>query len=174
MVPPPTCDDNIRVCNEPTSTRGHLNGSIEGFFYDDDMMLVNWDNMPTVRVVLDDSHSDCNHSQHTSVRDAKHLYGTGQNVHWFEVPDSREGWGEAIELIEVMAYQKVYRDDLLVLNFSGVREQGSPIMGMQGRPSSGPVPLMNAIEKVAKIKGAGMKPWLQTLYIDHFASDTLL
>ena len=62
-----------------------------------------------------------------------------------------------------MAYEKVYRDDLLVLNFSGVRGKGEPIMGMQGRPSSGPVPLMNAFEKIAKIKGAGMKPWMQAI-----------
>jgi ribonucleoside-triphosphate reductase (formate) len=35
-------------------------------------MMVNWDNMPTIRVVLDDTHPDFNHSQHTSARDAKH------------------------------------------------------------------------------------------------------
>ena len=130
-------------------------------------MVTNWDNAPTVRVVLDDAHPDFNHSQHTSVRDARHLYGKGSGVHWFEVPDSREGWAEAIELLEVMTYQKVFRDEMLVLDFSGVREKNALIMGMQGRPSSGPVPLMNAIEKIAKIKGAGMKPWKQALYVDH-------
>jgi hypothetical protein len=92
----------------------------------------------------------------------------GQNVHWFDVPDSREGWAEAVELLEVMTYQKTFRDDLLVINFSGVRAKNEPIYGMQGRPSSGPVPLMNAFEKIAKIKGAALKPWLQALYIDHW------
>jgi hypothetical protein len=148
-----------------------LNGSGVGRCYDDDMMVVNWDNMPTVRVVLDETHPDFNYSQHTTVRDAKHLYGTSDSVHWFDVPDSREGWAQAIEMIEVMAYQKVYCDDTLILNFSGVREKDAPIMGMQGRPSSGPVPLMNAIEKIARIKGAGLKPWLQALYIDHWCAE---
>ncbi len=151
-----------------------LNGSGVGRCYDDDMMLVNWDNMPTIRVVLDDVHPDFDHSQHTSVRDARHLYGKGANVTWHEVGDSREGWAEAIELLEIMTYQKVYRDHLLVLDFSRVRGRGEPIMGMQGRPSSGPVPLMNALEKIAKIKGAGLSAWRQTLNIDHYLAEPVL
>jgi adenosylcobalamin-dependent ribonucleoside-triphosphate reductase len=151
-----------------------LNGSGVGRCYDDDMMLVNWDNMPTIRVVLDDSHPDFDHSQHTSVRDARHLYGKGANVTWIGVEDSREGWAEAIEMLEIMTYEKVYRDHLLVLDFSRVRGRGEPIMGMQGRPSSGPVPLMNALEKIAKIKGAGLAPWRQTLYIDHYLAEPVL
>lgn len=100
------------------------------------------------------------------MRDAKHLYGEGGTVHWFHVPDSREGWAEAIEMLETMTFQKAYRDEMLVIDFSAVREKNAPIMGMQGRPSSGPGPLMNALDKIAKIKGAGMKPWKQALYID--------
>lgn len=132
------------------------------------MMVMNWDHMPTLRVVLEDTHPDFNTSQHMSVRDAKHLYGDGGTVHWFEVPDSREGWAEAVELLETMTFQKFYHDEMLVIDFSNVREKGAPIMGMQGRPSSGPVPLMNALEKIAKINGAGMRPWRQALYIDHY------
>ncbi|TXC74326.1 hypothetical protein FSZ31_06415 [Sphingorhabdus soli] len=132
------------------------------------MMLTNWDYMPMLRVVLDEAHPDFDNSRHTSVRDAKHLYGKGDKVHWFEVPDSREGWAEAVELLEIMTYQKVYRDELLVLDFSKVREKNAPIMGMQGRPSSGPVPLMSALEMITQIKGAGMKPWKQALYVDHW------
>lgn len=151
-----------------------LNGSGVGRCYDDDMMLLDWDNSPTVRVVMEETHPDFDHSQHTSVRDAKHMYGKGDKVHWFEVPDSREGWAEAVELLEIMTYQKVYRDDMLVIDFSKVRCKGSPIMGMQGRPSSGPVPMMNAFEKIAKIKGAGMPPWKQALYVDHFLAKHVL
>lgn len=151
-----------------------LNGSGVGRSYDDDMMLVDWENMPTVRVVLDDSHPDFDYSQHTSVRDARHLYGSGSKVEWFAVPDSREGWAEAVETLEIMTYQKVFRDHLLVLDFSGVRGKGEPIMGMQGRPSSGPVPLMNAFEKIAKIKGAGLPLWRQTLYVDHYLAEPVL
>lgn len=47
-------------------------------------------------------------------------------------------------------------------------------MGMQGRPSSGPAPLMDAIGKIAKIKGTGLKPWLATLYIDHYLAEPVL
>lgn len=151
-----------------------LNGSGVGRCYDDDMMVVNWDHMPTLRVVLDDSHPDFNTSQHTSVRDAKHLYGSGNTVHWFEVEDSREGWAKAVEFLETMTFQKVYSTETLVIDFSKVRCKGSPIMGMQGRPSSGPVPLMNALEKIAKIKGAGMKPWRQAIYVDHMLACPVL
>lgn len=151
-----------------------LNGSGVGRCYDDDMVVVNWDHMPTIRVVLDDSHPDFNTSAHTSVRDARHLYGESNTVHWFHVPDSREGWAEAVELLETMTFQKAYRDDMLIIDFSNVRERNAPIMGMQGRPSSGPVPLMNALEKIAKIKGSGMKPWRQALYIDHWLAEPVL
>jgi len=151
-----------------------LNGAGVGRCYDDDMVLINWDHMPTVRVVLAEGHADFKFGQHTAVRDAQHLYGKGDSVHWFKVPDSREGWAEAIELMEVMAFQKAYKDDMLIIDFSDVRPEGAPIIGMQGRPSSGPVPLMNTIEKIAKIKGAGLKPWMQALYIDHFLAEPVL
>ena len=151
-----------------------LNGSGVGRVYDDDMMLTNWDNMPTVRCVLDESHPDFDYSAHESVRDAKHKYGQGQSVHWFDVPDSREGWAQAIETLEVMAFQKAFRDDLLVVNFTPVRGKNSPIRGMQNRPSSGPVPMMNALHKIATLKGAGLPAWLQALYVDHYLAEPVL
>lgn len=151
-----------------------LNGSGVGRCYDDDLMVVNWDNMPTVRCVLDESHGDFDYSAHESLRDAKHKYGKGGNVHWFEVPDCREGWAQALETLETMTYQKAFRDDLLVLDFSKVREKGAPIKGMQGRPSSGPVPLMNAIHKIGTLKGAGLEPWLQAMYVDHYLAEPVL
>lgn len=151
-----------------------LNGSGVGRAYDDDLMVVNWDNMPTVRCVLDESHADFDFSADESLRDAQHKYGKGQNVIWFEVPDSREGWGQAIELVETLTFQKAYRDHLLVLDFSKVRCKGSPIMGMQGRPSSGPRPMMNALHKIATLKGAGLEPWLQAMYVDHYLAEPVL
>lgn len=151
-----------------------LNGSGVGRVYDDDMMLTNWDNQPTVRCVLDESHPDFDYSAHESVRDAKHKYGQGKSVHWFDVPDSREGWAQAIEKLETMAFQKAFRDDLLVINFSDVRCKGSPIAGMQDRPSSGPVPMMNALHKIATLKGAGLPMWLQALYVDHYLAEPVL
>ncbi len=151
-----------------------MNGSGVGRPYDDDMCVVDWDNMPNVRCVIADDHQDFHWGFDESVRDAQHKYGESESVHWFEVPDSREGWAQAVELIEVMAYEKKYKDDLLILDFSHVRPSGSPIKGMQNRPSSGPKPLMNAIEKVATIKGAGMSPWKQAMFADHYLAECVL
>lgn len=150
-----------------------LNGSGVGRSYDDDMMLTNWDNMPTVRCVLNEAHADYEFTMESD-RDARHKYGKGESVHWFKVPDSREGWAQAIELLEVMTFQKAFRDDLLVLDFSDVRPKGAAIGGMQNRPSSGPVPLMQAIHKIATLKGAGLKPWLQAMYVDHYLAEPVL
>lgn len=150
-----------------------LNGSGVGRCYDDDLMLVNWDNMPTVRCVLNESHPDYEFTMESD-RDARHKYGKGETVHWFKVPDSREGWTQAIELLETMTFQKAYRDDLLVLDFTDVRPKGAPIGGMQNRPSSGPMPLMQAIHKIATLKGAGLKPWLQAMYVDHYLAEPVL
>lgn len=151
-----------------------LNGSGVGRSYDDDMMLVDWDNMPNVRCVLAEGHADFDFSAHESERDARHKYGLGANVHWFEVPDTREGWAQSLEKLETMTFAKAYRDDLLVLDFSKVRPKGSPIAGMQDRPSSGPIPLMNAIHKIATLKGAGLPRWFQAMYVDHYVAEPVL
>lgn len=151
-----------------------LNGSGVGRAYDDDMMLVDWDNAPNIRCVLDSDHADFVWGTHTSVRDAKHMYGNGPNVIWFEVPDSREGWAKALEVWEVLAFEKVHQDKLLVLDFSLVRKKGSPIGGMQDRPASGPVPLMNAFLQAAALKGAGLPRWKQTIYVDHYFAECVL
>jgi adenosylcobalamin-dependent ribonucleoside-triphosphate reductase len=151
-----------------------LNGSGVGRCYDDDMMLVNWDYAPTVRCVLDSSHPDFDWANHESRRDAEHKFGKGQNVVWFEVPDSREGWAKALEVLEVMAFEKIHAGKMLVLDFSKVRGKGSPIGGMQNRPASGPAPLMGAFQKAATLKGAGMPPWMQTMYVDHYFAECVL
>jgi len=151
-----------------------MNGSGVGRAYDDDMCVVNWDNMPNVRCVLSDEHKDFVWGFDESVRDAKHKYGDSENIHWFEVPDSREGWAQAVEMLEVMAYEKKFKDELLILDFSKVRPSGSVIKGMQNRPASGPKPLMNAIERVSTIKGAGMSLWKQAIFIDHYLAECVL
>lgn len=151
-----------------------LNGSGVGRVYDDDMMLVDFDNAPAIRCVLDEAHPDFDWSAHESARDAKHKYGSGRDVMWLEVPDSREGWAKAVELWEVAAFEKIHKDKLLVLDFSKVRPAGSPIGGMQNRPASGPVPLMNAINKVASVRGAGLDRWMQAMYVDHYLAECVL
>ena len=151
-----------------------LNGSGVGRCYDDDMCVVNWDHAPIVRCVLSEDHPDFDFSAHESVRAAKHKYGNGKNVMWFKVPDSREGWAKALEIWELAAFQMRHGHKLLVLDFSSVREKNAPIGGMQNRPASGPVPLMNAFDKAGTIKGAGLDPWMQVMYIDHYFAECVL
>jgi len=151
-----------------------LNGSGVGRTYDDDMMLANWDNAPSVRCVIDHDHDDFDWSAHESLRDAKHKYGKGKDTLWFTVPDSREGWAKALEIWENAAFEKVHKDKMLILDFSNVRPKGSPIGGMQNRPSSGPVPLMNAFHKAATLKGSNLERWRQALYIDHYFAECVL
>jgi adenosylcobalamin-dependent ribonucleoside-triphosphate reductase len=149
-----------------------MNGSGVGRAYDDDMCVVNWDNMPNIRCVIDESHPDFVWGFDESVRDAKHKYG--DTAIWYEVPDTREGWAQAIETMEIMAYEKKHKDDLLIIDFSKVRAKGQPIVGMQNRPASGPKPLMNAIAKITSIKGAGLEPWKQTMFVDHYLAECVL
>lgn len=151
-----------------------MNGSGVGRAYDDDLMVVNWDHAPNLRCVISDDHPDYDHSAHESVRDAKHKYGSGKDVLWFEVGDTREGWAKALEMWENAAFEKIHKDKLLILDFSKVRPKGAPIKGMQGRPASGPVPLMNAFMKAATLKGAGLRPWMQAMYVDHYFAECVL
>ncbi|NJO64683.1 MAG: hypothetical protein HC836_43055 [Richelia sp. RM2_1_2] len=151
-----------------------LNGAGVGRCYDDEIMLVNWDNAPIVRCVIDENHPDFDWSAHESVRDAQHKYGAGRDTFWFKVPDSREGWAKALEIWENSAFEKIHRDKLLILDFSDVRPKGSPIGGMQNRPASGPVPLMNAFIKAGTLKGAKLEPWRQAMYIDHYFAECVL
>ncbi len=174
-------DRNMEVfCNCSTASSSFLtfylllNGSGVGRCYDDAMMLVDWDDSPAVRCVLAHDHPDFDYSAHESARDAEHKYGRGPGVTWFAVPDSREGWAKALELVETMAYERAHRRELVVLDFSGVRPKGSPIDGMQGRPSCGPVPTMNAFAKAMTIRGGGLPRWKQALYVDHYFAESVL
>src|ERR1035437_3073225 len=148
-----------------------LNGSGVGRSYDDDICIVDWDYMPDIRCVLDEKHPDFVWGKTESVKEAKNKYKQSE---WYTVPDSREGWATIVEKIETMAFAKSSKNKLLVLDFSKVREKGKPIGGMQNRPSSGPVPLMEAIEKVKTIKHSEMKPWKQAMFIDHYLAECVL
>lgn len=152
-----------------------LNGSGVGRAYDDAMMVVDYNLLPIVVPVLDQTHNDVQSGeiQALDLRTAKHLYA-GREIHVFEVPDSREGWAKAIEKMELMAFQRVFREDVLLLDFSKVRPRGSPIMGMQGRPASGPGALIAAIRNVAALREAGMAPWRAAMYADHYFAECVL
>lgn len=152
-----------------------LNGSGVGRAYDDAMMVVDYSYLPIVVPVCDMMHKDVQSGeiQALDLRTAKHLYA-GRTIHVFEVPDSREGWAKAIEKMELMAFNRVFREDVLLLDFSKVRPRGAPIMGMQGRPASGPGALIAAIRNVAALREAGMAPWRSTMYADHYYAECVL
>ena len=152
-----------------------LNGSGVGRSYDDSMIVADLNYLPIVVPVIDGMHKDAMSGEITVIdkRNAEHLYA-GRTIHEFEVPDSREGWAKALEKMELMAFQRVYRDDVLLLDFSKVRGRGEPIKGMQDRPASGPGALMTAISNVAKLRDSGMTPWRAAMYADHYLAECVL
>jgi len=93
---------------------------------------------------------------------------------WYEVPDTREGWAQAVEELETLTYSKENKDITLVIDFSKVRPSGTPINGMQGRPASGPAPLMRAFENISSIKGSHMDTWESTMWVDHYLAECVL
>lgn len=163
-----------------------MNGSGVGRAYDDDMMLVDWsEHMPNIRVVLNSSHPNFDFETMETPEIAKKKY---KNVEWFEVPDTREGWAQAVEKLETMTYKfprrwlknhenseiNISSGTVLVIDFSKVRAQGAPIKGMQDRPASGPVPLMRAFNNIATIKSSKMSKWESTLWVDHYLAECVL
>lgn len=153
-----------------------LNGSGVGRSLDDELILVDYKNLPIIVPVIDQMHSDVlsgEISERLDLRSAKHLYKS-KTMTIFEVEDSREGWAKAIEKIEVMAFQRIHRNEILILDFSKVRGRGMPIGGMQNRPASGPGPLILAIDKIAKLRDAAMEPWRATMFVDHYLAECVL
>ncbi|WP_342234577.1 ribonucleoside-diphosphate reductase [Inquilinus sp. OTU3971] len=153
-----------------------LNGAGVGRSYDDPLMIVDLAQLPTALCVIDWSHADVQSGRITGYmtrRDVEHLY-SDREIIVHEVEDSREGWAKAVELMERLAFEGVHREKVLILDFSKVRPNGSPIRGMQNRPASGPGPLMAALANVARIRDAGMEPWRQALYADHYLAECVL
>lgn len=152
-----------------------LSGSGVGTDYSDHMQLTHWaQDMPNVVCTIDPSHPDVlsGEIKALSRRDAEHLYRfTPFVVH--EVEDSREGWAEAVQKLEELAFKRLH-DLVLILDFSKVRHRGQPIRGMQNRPASGPGPLMEAFRKIAAVKNSGMEPWMATMFVDHFLAECVL
>lgn len=152
-----------------------LNGSGVGRCYDDAMMQVDWRLMPTVVTTIDMFHKDVASGEISALdsRTVQHMYA-GKKIHTFSIPDSREGWAQGVEKIETMTFAGCFRNDVLVLDFSGVRPRNSPIAGMQDRPASGPGPLMHAISCLAKLRDANMEPWRAAMFADHYLAECVL
>ncbi len=148
-----------------------LNGSGVGRSYDDDICLVDWRRMPYVYCVMDEKHADFDRQTTESLEQFRHRFGDDIIVH--EVADSREGWAKCIELMETMAFEGNRASEVLAFDFSKVRPKGAPIKGMQNRPSSGPVPTMEAINRIASLKGAKMPKWKQAMFVDHYGAESV-
>lgn len=103
------------------------------------------------------------------------LHQQASKTIYFRVPDSREGWAKAQEIYELMTYEGVHADKTLILDWSGVRPNGSPIQGMQSRPASGPNPVARAIGNIGKnVRGKGYALWRQTMMVDHYLAECVL
>lgn len=153
-----------------------LRGSGVGRDYSGECCRVDWSNMPDIRLVLDESHPDFRYDEFRgtfeSLSNAQHKYDSGsERVRWFDVEDTREGWAKTVEVLETAAWQGKHADKLFIFNMTKVRPAGAPIAGLQGRPASGPLSLMRALARISTIKHAGMQPWKQALFIDHYLAE---
>jgi ribonucleoside-triphosphate reductase (formate) len=158
-----------------------LNGSGVGRSYDDDMMLVDYNKMPIVVPIIRHDHKDVlsgEIGQHFVHPDWDKITEGGKTRSYptitFKVPDSREGWAKAVEQIERMTWDGTRRGWVLLLDFSDVRPRGAPIGGMQGRPASGPGPLMEAIRNIATLRDAGYEPFEAAMWADHYLAECVL
>lgn len=155
-----------------------LNGSGVGRAYDDDLIMVDFTKSPLIVPVIDSDHADVRSGeiQHfLTPREARHKYAhkPEDKVIYFKVPDSREGWAKAIEVIETNTFLGKH-DSVLMLDFSEVRPRNTPIAGMQNRPASGPGPLMGAISKIAGLRDSDMAPWMAAMFADHYMAECVL
>ena len=131
-----------------------------------------WDDIDVV-CVLSKDHPDFREGVDTELSDVDQEEGT---LHFWEVPDSREGWAKALELWENPS-DSWQAGDKLVLDFSNIRPKGSPIKGMQGRPASGPAPVIDAFRNaMAYLRGAGRKHTdaIKALNVDHFFAECVV
>lgn len=150
-----------------------LKGSGVGRCYDGDICRVNWDYLPHTRFVLSSTHPNYE-PWVESLEDARQKYPSeSEDVRWFTVKDSAEGWVKVVEILETASYQQKHRDKIFIFDLTPVREAGAPIRGQQGRPASGPIPLIRALLNVMTVRGAGMQPWKQAMYIDHYLSEAV-
>jgi hypothetical protein len=148
-----------------------LSGSGVGTDYSDDLQVVDLSKMPIVVPIIGHEHKDGSRG-YMDLRAAQHFYADHKRHH-FMVPDTREGWAAAIEQIELMAFHED-TNSVLLLDFSKVRPSGAPIGGMQNRPASGPHPLMDAIARVARLRGMQLPKWKQAMIADHLLAECVL
>jgi ribonucleotide reductase alpha subunit len=136
-----------------------LNGSGVGRLYDENSIHIDWFKTKMLKLSLSPDHPDWKESDGWEI--PSRFRGSK-----FVVPDSREGWAEAVDVWERSVDGTM--SQTIELDFSEVRAKGSPIKGMQDRPSSGPIPLMKALTVCADIAILiEMSNPMKTLRIDH-------
>lgn len=93
-------------------------------------------------------------SEHADYRALLPLLGADHysdpKAHYFNIPDSREGWVESLQLLLDTASSKELSPRSIIFDVSDVRPQGSPIKGFGGI-SSGPYPLVKLLKEVAAL-----------------------
>jgi ribonucleoside-triphosphate reductase (formate) len=175
-----------------------LNGSGVGRSYDDELVVADWANAPILQLYLSPDHPD-----YPSDADGLRRFGRELGVlrgdatddltlvseflrenlladpsdapadtACYRIADSREGWAKAVEILEAMTFRREHKRTLL-LDFSDIRKAGSPIMGMQGRPASGPASLLRAFINIRRDvigRAASLPLWEQALLVDHHLS----
>lgn len=155
-----------------------LNGSGVGRSYDDDMMVVNWNHAPSLRLVLSPDHPDYPHTRQQLFKfgvDFELLpWGLGideftetqqtevtrfihKNISTDSTLAANSTLYEVEDSREGWAKGQEYYESMaaekrwteeLILDFSKVRRCGAPIAGMQNRPASGPLSVMRAFINV--------------------------
>jgi adenosylcobalamin-dependent ribonucleoside-triphosphate reductase len=151
-----------------------LCGAGVGRAYDDALCLVDWRRAPRLFFNLAPDHADFTAA--SSAQRAALSEPAPDNAQRFVIPDSREGWAEALEVLEAIAHAG-QADQALVLDFSAIRPSGQPIQGFGGRPAPGPLPLLAAFLALrAEVMAAPqtMPRWEQALRVDDIMARAVL
>jgi adenosylcobalamin-dependent ribonucleoside-triphosphate reductase len=151
-----------------------LCGAGVGRAYDDRLCVVDWRRAPRLFFHLTATHAD------VVLADAPMRAALAETApagaQRFMIPDSREGWAEALEILEAMAHAG-QSDRALVLDFSAIRPKGQPIRGLGGRAAPGPLPLLAAFltlrAQVIQAQQA-MPLWEQALRVDDIMAQAVI
>jgi len=145
-----------------------------GRAYDDALCLVDWRRAPRLFFKLAPDHEDFTAA--SSAQRAALSEAAPEDAQHVVIPDSREGWAEALETLEAMAHAG-QADQALVLDFSAIRPRGQPIRGLGGRPAPGPLPFLDAFFTLrARVIVApdAMPRWEQALRVDDIMARAVL
>lgn len=151
-----------------------LCGAGVGRAYDDALCLVDWRRAPRLFFQLAATHPDA--ARADAPMRAALSEAAPEDARRFLIPDSREGWAEALEILEAMTHAG-QGDQSLLLDFSAIRPSGQPIRGLGGRPAPGPLPLLSAflaLREMVMTAPAAMPRWEQALRVDDIMAQAVI